>query len=260
MKSIDDKDLKSIQIDIMQSVHDFCEANNLKYFLAYGSLLGAVRHSGYIPWDDDIDIVMPRPDYEKFRETFNTNTGHYKFIDYLNTPTYSIPFGKVHDTRTHINEGMYKEDCFGVYIDVFPLDGVVDEKRIVKNKWFLKFLYAKKSVIDGQRTLQKNIIMLLGKLVLLPFSTHDIIGWIDKSNKSVPYSEASKVAGTCIYGLREILDKTIFDKSVKHKFEDREFCIPVEYDKYLTTLYGDYMKLPPVEKRVTHHTFEAWWK
>ena len=259
MKSIDEKELKSLQLDIMQYVHDFCEANNLKYFLAYGSLLGAVRHGGYIPWDDDIDIVMPRQDYEKFRESFNISSGNYKFIDYLNTPTYSIPFGKVHDTRTHINEGMYKEDCFGVYIDVFPLDGVVDERRIIKNQWFVKFLNAKKSVIDNQRTFFKNIIMIMGKLVLLPFSTWDIISWIDKSNKSVSYSEASKVACTCD-GVREILDKSIFDKSIKHKFEDREFYIPVDYDKYLSSLYGDYMQLPPVEKRITHHTFEAWWK
>ena len=109
MKPITDiSEIRAIQLDIMQDIHDFCEQNSIRYFLCAGTLIGAIRHNGYIPWDDDIDIMMPRPDYDRFMDIYNSKGGYYKFIDHKINNKYALPFGKVYDDRTILDEMMYK--------------------------------------------------------------------------------------------------------------------------------------------------------
>jgi lipopolysaccharide cholinephosphotransferase len=132
MRTITQDELKSIQLDLLQKTADFCEANGIRYFLCGGTLLGAIRHKGYIPWDDDIDIVMPRPDYERFCKTFNQPDSVYKVKSLLTHPDYACAFAKVYDNRTMLKELHYKGVHFGVYIDVLPVDGVKDSAQIKK--------------------------------------------------------------------------------------------------------------------------------
>ena len=120
-KYINVEELKHIQLDMLSDIAEFCEQNNIKYFLAYGTLIGAIRHKGYIPWDDDIDICMPRPDYDKFLSLYNKKDSAYKAVAFELDENYKLPFAKVNDTRTVMWETMYDQDVFGVYIDVFPL-------------------------------------------------------------------------------------------------------------------------------------------
>uniref|UniRef100_A0AB33JGY5 Phosphorylcholine transferase LicD n=1 Tax=Prevotella sp. GTC17260 TaxID=3236796 RepID=A0AB33JGY5_9BACT len=266
MKEIYTEELKRIQLDILSDIDKFCEKEHITYFLAYGTLLGAVRHQGFIPWDDDIDIAMPRPDYDKFIRHYNSqNTEHekaYRVISSVTDIDYGLPFAKVYDSRTSMNEYLYRQENYGVYIDVFPIDGVQRNLRQIPRalKWG-KMLNTKKAIIGGGRSMGKNLIMLLGKIVLWPISKKRILKKIDTIATAVDYQDAQEVA--CVaapYSERDVVNKSAIHTTVKADFEGRQFPIPVGYDVYLRHIYGDYMQLPPVEKRVSTHTFKAWWK
>lgn len=260
MRKLSLEEQRSIQVQLLQQIATFCEENNIKYFLAYGTLIGAIRHKGYIPWDDDIDIAMPRSDYEIFVKTFNNALQYSKVVDMYNNKKYGFAFAKVHDIRTIVNETQYHQDCFGVYVDVFPIDGIKDQTQIIKSLRLRKLLHTKKANFT-QRKLSKKLINFFGKIILLPFSAHFILKLIDKNAKTYPFGTTKKVA--CIvepFGPKEIVDSSIFDSSIEHEFEGKRYKIPIGYDKWLTSIYGDYMQLPPVEKRVTHHISEAYWK
>ena len=261
MNPISLEELKTIQLDILKIVADFCDKNNITYFLAFGSLIGAIRHKGFIPWDDDIDIAMPRPDYDTFISLFNNNKSPVQVISMENNKRYGFSFAKAHDTRTIVNETQYKQDNFGVYIDIFPIDGIKDRAQIYKLKRINKLLHTKKANFT-QRKLSKKIINAVGKVILLPFSTYYILSVIDRISRQCPFGSTTKAGCICdsVVGERAIVDTEVFAESIYHEFEGFNFKIPIGYDKWLRNIYGDYMQLPPNEKRVSHHVFEAWWK
>ena len=143
MRKIEDiQELRQIQMGILDDVHRFCEAHGLRYFLSSGTLIGAVRHKGYIPWDDDIDIYMPRKDYEEFLQTYTSDSGHYRAINPQTEQHYYYTFAKVVDSRTRMVEKETEGYEIGVYMDSFPVDFVTDDlqerERIFKKK---KLLY-----------------------------------------------------------------------------------------------------------------------
>lgn len=260
MKVISLDELKSIQLDLLQRTADFCEKNGLRYFLCGGTLIGAIRHKGYIPWDDDIDIAMPRPDYDRFIKTFNQPGNYYQVVNPDISSDYEYCFAKVHDTRTVFKELHYPGDAFGVYIDVFPADGVKNAAQIRKIQLLRKFLNTKRANYY-HRTILKKSINTIGKLLLLPFSAHQIAMWMD--NECRKYAIGSlPMAGVIAnpFGPGEMVDKSVFDSDIYVDFEGRKFRAPIGYDTWLRSVYGDYMQLPPEEHRVTHHTFEAYWK
>lgn len=256
--------MKTIQLAILDEVDKFCRDNGITYFLTFGTLIGAVRHKGFIPWDDDIDIAMPRPDYERFVNNFNrqSNASYYKVIDWLSSPNYGLPFAKVHDSRTVMHEYLYKQDDFGVYIDVFPIDGIERDKRqIPRVSRLVKLLNTKKAVLGRGRALWKDCVIGCGKFLLLPISKKFLIRRIEQIATSVDYDSAKEVAcAVSFYSEKDIVRKVAVDKTIDCTFEGKTYKIPEGYDEYLSNIYGDYMKLPPVEKRVTHYLFEAWWK
>lgn len=260
MKEIISEELKTIQLVLLQKTADFCEEKGLRYFLFGGTLIGAIRHKGFIPWDDDIDIAMPRPDYDRFIRTFNDPSNYYQVIDMSNNKEYGFPFAKVHDTRTFVDELQYAKDHFGVYIDIFPLDGVKGDEQIIKVLRLRKILHTKKANFY-QRTLSKKIINTFGKLVLLPFSVHKILTLIDKEARKYPFGSTLKVANIVNpYGPREIVDLACFKNHIYKEFEGRQYRIPVGYDAYLRSIYGDYMQLPPEDKRKRLHIAKEYWK
>ncbi len=261
IKTIDE--LKSIQLQILDSIHSFCEDNKINYFLAYGSLLGAIRHKGYIPWDDDVDIAMPRPDYDKFVELYNKKTSVYKMVCFENDKAYELPFGKVIDTRTIMIEPLYRQnDYMGVYVDVFPIDAYINMNQIMKAHRLRRELNVKKAKLGKGRSILKNIFILFSKMVLLPLTVKQILYNIDDLCRLGDYRQSSYVGYIPSLNKddRDIIDKDIISELVLAEFEGREYRIPVGYDQYLKQLYGDYMKYPPIEDRVSTHTFKAWWK
>ena len=266
MKSIDLKELKLIQLDIVEALHEFCTEHGIKYSLACGSLLGAIRHNGYIPWDDDIDIYMEREDYNKFITLFPHNyRGIYDFVCIETDNEWNLAIGKLYDTRTVLIEHFDDWLPIGINIDVFPVDSVPDNKKTWENynklRRFFLSLILYKYITRKEKAFFRNFMRYIIKIPYLFFTRRmhsKFINWY-----------AQLYNGRNHKGLFEnvqgILQKQPFDKedfaeTILHKFEDREFCVMKGYDHCLKCGFGDYMKLPPIEKRISHHSFEAYWK
>lgn len=265
MKYIEIDELKRIQIDILDDVANFCEENNICYFLAFGTLIGAIRHNGYIPWDDDIDIAMPRPDYNRFIQQYNNRKSNYRMMCFETDESYSLPFGKVIDDRTILCEDMYDETAtYGVYIDVFPIDGYPGKKDHKKLIHLRQMLNAKKAVFGKGRSKFKELIILFGKLYLLFSSVDEIVRKIITISQRTSYQDAKLVG--YLPALGGTFENSIIDKEKVlssfpfHTFEGHQYRIPIGYDSYLTQIYGDYMKCPSEDKRQSTHIFKAWWK
>ena len=260
MTAITIDELRTIQLDLLRKTADFCEENGIRYFLCGGTLIGAIRHKGYIPWDDDIDIAMPRPDYDRFVKIFNRPENYCQVVNLDTNSKYACPFAKVFDNRTILNELHYPGDTFGVYIDVFPADGIKSVSQIKKIMLLRKFLNTKRANYY-RRTISKKIINTFGKLLLLPFSAHTIATWMDNEARKYEFGSVPMAAVMANpIGLGEMVRKSVFDSDVYREIEGGKFRVPVGYDEWLRSVYGDYMQLPPEEHRVTHHTFKAWWK
>lgn len=264
-RKINDAEVRKLELEILINFSKYCEKYNLRYFLAYGTLIGAVRHKGFIPWDNDVDVVMPRPDYDRFMELVREERigEHFHVLDYHDVKTF--PFAKVIDNRTRLSEKYLVTDTMGVYIDVFPLDGLPDDvrkrKRLEKKAAIYYKLYAFTNYRfnEGSTKLKKII-----KNIMYPFSRIISSRWIcEKLNKLCEkYSfDQSKFVTNIVWGYlpSECISKEVFESSDRCEFEGHFFDIPVGGGKWLNRIYGDYMKLPPEEERIIHY-FEAEWK
>lgn len=266
------EELKKIELDILRSVHSFCQENGINYSLAYGTLLGAVRHQGFIPWDDDIDIMMLRVDYERFLQSFKHpyyqvyECNHTSSSNRLNKEKYYLPFAKVADTRTILKEKVRYETIYGVYIDIFPVDDMPNAgcgfKSFFFGKRVINSISTLKIVRIGHRSFVKNLLLFCANVLFSPIS----ISWLGRmTNKyAQKYNNQGHVRSAVFVPYdnkpKWVVDKDIFNHTRLLQFESDRFYCPDRYDEYLTALYGDWRQLPPVEKRVTHHSFDAWWK
>ena len=267
MRKIDEHDLIRIQLASLREIDTFCHENGIRYYLAYGTLLGAVRHKGYIPWDDDIDIMMPRPDYVKFIKTFNGFSGTHKVISHLLDPVYPWPFAKVIDTDTVMEEHIkYAYKDMGVYVDIFPVDGVSDDKKkILRQYRYVKLLKLLLSVKRGKKFRSRKPWQnfLLNFSFLLSFISYPkLLKKLDSLVSKYPFEKSENTAILVMagYGKNEIMPKSFYDEPVNLEFEESSFQAPGEYKKWLEHIYGDYMTLPPVEERITHHANNAYYK
>ena len=263
MKEIDIVEGKQIQLAILKNVALFCEKNNIRYFLCGGTLLGAVRHNGYIPWDDDIDIAMPRPDYERFLNTFKDE--YCKLLRWSKGSKCLCPFAKVYDSRTFLEEPSNWQEELGVNIDVFPIDGLPgSDKKIKKTVQIAKLLFglvvcATIKNISQRRPIKKlEIIIMRVVYKIFPLKvTEYTITHATKYEFDTSNMVACLVWG---YGVKEVMPKEVATEYIKGKFEDAQFNIPKDYNIYLTNLYGNYMKLPSESCRVYKHSAKMWWK
>lgn len=265
MKEIEIKELRNIQMDILQKVHDFCVSHHIQYTLAFGTLLGAVRHGGYIPWDDDIDIAMLRADFERFRAEFKDAV--CEFCDCRTDKDIHIGFGKVVDTRTIVIEGGNTKNL-GVNIDIFPIDNLYDTydeslAYFKSFKWNKIIRQAKYREISCVKSWWKKPVLMLAKLMVLPFSVHkQTLKCIEKLMGN--HNEHSKYVGhmtDVIYNENCIMERSVWSEYVPIKFEDREYMAVKNTDAYLSREFGDYMKLPPKEQQIPKHDFEKiYWK
>lgn len=265
MRLIDSKEVKQIQLDILENIHSFCIAGGIKYSLACGTMLGAVRHKGYIPWDDDIDIYLLREDYNKLIKSFpETYNEYYKLASLERDNEWDRPLAKAYDSRTILKENTTSKKNIGVNIDIFPIDATPNEyeewQKYNKKRLLLQRIFALKFVnFKKDRVWYKNLTLLFVRILLSFVSKRHLAIYLNK------YSQKYNETNSCyvfenIQGikLKRRFKKEIFDHIIDIPFENRIFKGFKNYDEYLSNAYGDYMKLPPVDKRVTHHDFEAY--
>lgn len=261
LAEITNEDNKKIQLEILSYVAQFCDDHGLRYFLADGTLLGAIRHKGYIPWDDDIDIQMPRPDYNALAELFQ-NQGHYKLI----TPSDQMSRFhniKIYDDRTvKIEQGLtYCNDYLGVDIDVFALDGSPEnEEEFLRVKKKIHDYYVSSCWLKAIRygSLKNRIRVLVYRLQLK--GPERMMDQAIKLCESYNYEKSNYIARYGRFGLGYRLPKWNYESYEMREFEGFRFRIPKGYDEILKADYGDYMTLPPIEEQVTHHKNKAYWK
>lgn len=257
--------VKAISYSILTDVAAFCEKNGIQYSLACGTALGAIRHNGFIPWDDDVDICMPRPEYERFLHMYTSE--QYVIYDMRYQKNYPYAFAKVCDRNTELLDDIQDPCPFGIYIDVFPIDGLPDsaklrKKHMRKIAWDLRVLSWKRMHRNKKLTIVHKFILLAAKSVLHVIPIRLLLQKLEHDVKRYSYTSSSFVGhlvSPSPWGT-DVKPKAIFENPVRHVFEDREFFVPGDVDKYLTLEYGDYMQLPPKEKQVAKHDFEAYYK
>lgn len=253
--------IQRIEIDILDYIAEICCKNNLTYFLAGGTLLGAVRHKGFIPWDNDIDISMPRADYRKFIDYMETqNESPYKILHISNHSNYDYAFAKVVDSRTKVVE-LARDDQvqnMGIFVDIFPIDSLPDkseetiEKFLKINRWGCRIANAESS--KKEYSFPKRIFYMSWKYLIRMLGRERCMERIDNSFKSVPIKDSNYIVSTYgMRGVKEIIEADAFSKTIPLPFEGKLYNAPIGYDQYLKQMYGDYMKLPPKEQQVMPH-------
>ena len=243
---------REISLDILKDVARFCDEHDITYFLSVGTLLGAIRHKGFIPWDDDIDIMMPRKDYNRLLNEYN---GKYEL---LKPEAGLLYYAKAYDKNTVKYEAYTdynKNKPIGVDIDIFPLDGIVNDKEII-DKLYKKecFLEALLRMSNQPLLLKKNPIKVFNRIIARMIGSKNIIRMIEKNAQTYDYDKSDYVIRMRYSpnGFTGALPKEVFNKAYA-KFEGSTFCIPEGYDEFLSAFFGDdYMTLPPEDKRVVH--------
>ena len=259
-KQIDKKTLKklqSVQIEILDEIDRICKKYDIKYFLAGGSLLGAVRHKGFIPWDDDLDIAMLRDDYNKFIKACFEELDSKYFLDcHLTNPDTHLAFAKVRKNNTTFDEeAIANLDVHkGIFVDIFPLDLENNNFKKCFIKGFfvrnmLETVFYKRKIYD-LKTCRHPLFVRFFSV----FSCNSLLKLADKIATS--YKGKKKECVVSYYGAysirKEFLDYDVLFPTKLVDFEGKKYPGVNNNDKYLTSLYGDYMQLPPKEKRVNH--------
>lgn len=270
MRQIGISEIKTLSFEVLCAVCEVCEAHGLSYSLTGGTLLGAVRHKGFIPWDDDIDIMLPRPDYDRLIEIVKEGDyGFNLFAEEICGEDYGYPFAKACHKDTVIEERkMHHSNIqLGVYIDIFPVDGMGRYYKLAKIRCMMfRILHGMKISSNWTRFRKSKkrkwyyepfryMCYLVSKLLSRNFIDRKINCFVRKKD----FNE-SKYAGRYVgdYGWKEIMPKALFESTVKLEFENKYFHAIEDYHTFLSSLYGDYMTLPPKEKQVTHHEFDAY--
>lgn len=262
MEKTSNQELQKRLLEMMHWFHSFCVNNNLRYYALGGTMLGAARHQGFIPWDDDLDIGMPRKDYDTLSALLQNHPDDRYVLETPNffASDYNYCFSKLYDTQTTLVEHLRRQIKRGIFIDIFPLDGMGNTEQESRNNfrkidYRFKYLIAHTTEIREGRGVLKNAAVILSHTILNPF-IDDKKMILDLNVRSAQLDFDACVYGGNPFGAwryKEIMRRDIMGIPTLYKFEDMEIYGAEDCDAYLTHLYGDWRKLPPVEKRVSHH-------
>ena len=252
------KKVQHVELEILNEVDRICRKNDLKYSLAYGTLIGAVRHKGFIPWDDDIDIVMPRKDYERLRTIWkNESTHEYYLQDYKEDLYYPKNFMKIRRNNTAFIESdkeFHAKYHTGIFIDIFPMDRLAPNGIQRKEQFAalaLNLLYSR-----GYKSGRKGIYSVIESILLLmPRSSY--LALREKTEAACckwdHLEDAPLLVAATIEDCKKYFDSDLFDNLIEIPFEETNFMCTSKYDSFLRSYYGNYMELPPEEERVCKH-------
>ena len=267
MRKLEIEEYKAIVVQILVKIDRICRENNLKYMLMFGTLIGAVRHHGFIPWDDDIDIAMPRADYCRLMEIIRQGEYGINFISIENNADTIYPFGKICDIRTKAKEKNFKSvEGYGAFVDVFPLDYLPEDPR--ERKAFCRKcnnlirLITHSARIDYSREcalpvrLARTIAFYTGKL----FNTQSLIRRLEHLQTECNKANQGSSHMGIPWGFHadELYPSEMLADVTEAEFEGYSLFIPAQYDSILKMRYGDYMKLPPEKERVYSHSIDCY--
>lgn len=264
MNKLSTAEIKHTELEILKYIHSLCEKHKLRYYLAGGTLLGAVRHQGFIPWDDDIDILMPRSDFEKLSNIINNDVSKYTCFSPIKNDGYYYNFGKIVDSDTMaIEKGVIPIKDLGVWVDVFILEGFPSDFRLQK-KLYSRINKLRKRINSYSKrwpALRKNIFIYFLHLFWCIRNKFIPLNKIQKKYEKLVIKNSFESSQFVFptggaYGM-EVYSKELFNEVKLYNFEGSYFYSIKDYDSYLKRLYKTYMDLPPIEKRVTPHGFDA---
>lgn len=271
---LDQAAIRKTLLTCLKLFDQYCTDHHLHYFLGGGTLLGAVRHKGFIPWDDDIDLMMKRDDYDRFIMETKESPMHPDFITRSpdSDEQYTAPFAQIVHTRTAIgNKGdelikRYQMGSNGLFVDLFPIDGL-PSARIFQLLHVMRIRLFKKLAANAAKKIWyippscslsvKHVCKLVGmipvRMVSRVFGPRYFLKKVDRLSRRYPYATSDFVAVCCgSYGIREIVPKEVFAQSIEAEFEGSFFPIPIGYDLYLRNHYDDYLIIPTPEKQERH--------
>ena len=260
-----------VSLDILKDVHAFCVENNIRYSLFGGTLIGAIRHKGFIPWDDDLDIAMPRPDYDKFIHKYHSQNDYKVFARELPNNEVYLAYARVCDmvrTKVDYNNLIWNKESTGVWIDVFPWDGVDDDKKAWEKRYDIMQKYSRiegllryshrpfsmnHSFVQKKRWLKSKVFSL--------FYSFNIFDKHIELCRSVAFGQTKRIINCSFlkYGMLACHNISVLDKFIKVPFEDQEFYVMEGFEQVLRENYGNYMQLPPVEERTRCHGGQHYW-
>ena len=253
-----DYDIRPLQLHLQKNLEEVDKAFNahgLRYFMVSGTMLGAVRHKGFIPWDDDVDIAMPRADYERLiKEWREVLPDFLEFVSPEQDENYPLPYGKIQDNRTTVVEKTYRKYIGGVYLDVFPLDGVPDSAL---GRWwhFTKYLFYYKMLYYSFRDPFKHghgVNSWVPRLVQKLTTRRGLHKRIRRIMMRRDY-DASPLISEHYNRQRRYFPKEVFGKPTPLEYEGAMLMGVEKPHEYLLEEYGDYLTLPPEDKRHQHH-------
>lgn len=264
MREMMKTELHAIQgrlLKMLSFFHNFCMEHGLSYYVIGGTMLGAARHKGFIPWDDDIDIGMPRRDFDKLEMYEGKVFDTYVFETQKSTdPNYCFPYSKLYDTSTTLIENTRHILKRGLYIDIFPLSGAGNtmmeaEKHYARINKMKQLLKLRNSPDKEDRAWYKNLIIQCVRLLPDTVANEKLLCHkIDKECRKYDFNDTELVANLVgAWGTNEIMPREYFGKPTIYQFEDMEVFGVEKYDEFLTHIYGNWRSLPPMDKQVSHH-------
>ena len=263
MREVTIEESRKIQLDILIHFDKWCNQHKLHYSIGEGTLIGAVRHQGFIPWDDDIDLLMPRYDFDKFVELYD---GEYRLISLRTEKRWWSCYVRLTDERTIVNFNNPKHNFHGLWISILPIDNYPDDQ----NKWIvaqkkLNVYFTIGKIKDSYWTENTSFVKNLTKYLLKSFFLPVSYNFIGRKCQRILNSfsdKESKRKGllACLWLGYWVYDASVFSNYTEVEFEGRRFSAWENYDAYLRGQYGDYMQLPPEEKRLPLHNYKAFWK
>lgn len=258
------EEIKLISLQGLKKFHDYCEKNNLRYYLCYGTLLGAVRHKGFIPWDDDIDVVMPRSDYDALiSQKKLIDSENWELLSINSEKKYKFPFAKFCNKDTVYLPSRFKSGLlYGIPIDIFPIDLVSDAYEADElSKKLLRHLISGRVIFNFDEKIdfiQFCVIYIKSFIKCLLFGTYN--NQHIRFHKKMLTKKKGKFYKCFFAPTKDLWSVEWFGNPKKIQFENEFFNAPSDYDQVLKTTYGDYMKLPPEEERHYTHEIEAYIK